>query len=93
MDQNRWTYSTSEEKKDRYVRLAQKFKDRVEGKTMCQEAKDVFDEGIDKLLNAKNKESLDVETTKQYLDWISSLPWNYYSIDNDNIKRAERYFR
>ena len=77
-----------EEKRDRYQRLAHKFKERVEGKTMCPEARDVFEEGIEKLLNAKNKESLDVETTKQYLDWISSLPWNHYSIDNDNIKKA-----
>eukprot|EP01084_Bolivina_argentea_P044148 81270_1 len=55
---------------------------------MCSEAKEVFDEGIEKLLSAKNKESLDIETTKQYLDWISSLPWNNYSIDNDNIQLA-----
>ena len=77
-----------EEKKDRYARLAQKFQERVQNKTMCPEAKEVFDEGIEKLINAKNKESLDVETTKQYLDWISSLPWNYYSVDNDDIKKA-----
>jgi len=79
-----------QEKKDRYQRLAAKFKERVKDKVMSHEAKEVFDEGIEKLLNAKNRESLDVETTKQYLDWISSLPWNHYSIDNDNIQRARQ---
>ena len=79
-----------EEKKDRYQRLAQKFKDRVQGKRLCPEAREVFDEGIEKLLGAKNKESLDVETTKQYLDWISSLPWNHYSVDNADIESARR---
>merc|ERR1719319_139940 len=77
-----------EEKKDRYQRLAAKFKERVEGKTMSAEAQEVFDEGIEKLVNAKNKESLDVETTKQYLDWISALPWDHRSEDNRDIARA-----
>eukprot|EP01083_Nonionella_stella_P041166 111633_1 len=79
---------STEEKKDRYQRLAAKFQDRVKGKRMSAEAKELFDEGIEKLTGARNRESLDIETTKQYLDWISSLPWNTYSIDNDNIKKA-----
>ena len=92
------TGNTSEEtttqgkakKLPRYERLANTFLNRVKDKILNDEVKEVFDEGIDKLLLTGKDvvPNSDLESTKQYLDWISSLPWNIKSKDNYDINKA-----
>ena len=55
--------------------LKRKFQERLGDKKLPTEMRETFDEGIEQLMSATKLAGTDVERTKQYLDWISSLPW------------------
>ncbi|XBW36127.1 hypothetical protein QEN19_001704 [Hanseniaspora menglaensis] len=56
--------------------------------TMPEHVKKVFDDEIKKLKSMES--SSDFTQTRNYLDWIVSLPWNKYSKDQFNISKARK---
>jgi Lon-like ATP-dependent protease len=55
---------------------------------MHPEAHEAFLDGIAKLEEVKIP-NVDSEITKQYLDWLTSMPWGEKSKDNLNIIKAK----
>ncbi|KAL6926946.1 hypothetical protein ACO0SA_004030 [Hanseniaspora valbyensis] len=56
--------------------------------TMPEHVKKIFDDEIKKLKSMES--SSDFTQTRNYLDWIVSLPWNKYSKDQFNIQKARK---
>lgn len=69
--------------------LINKYNQRLIGKTLPMEVKQVYDEECNRLsgLEAQNSE---YNVLRNYLDWISILPWGVYSKDRFDISYAER---
>ena len=74
--------------KDDKDALVTKFKDRAEKLAMPKEAKEVFDEELEKL-QILERNSSEFNVTRSYLDWMTTLPWGVYSEDNFDITSAK----
>jgi ATP-dependent Lon protease len=66
-----------------------KFKQRLEKLTLTEEAQKRVDEEMDKLAMLETG-SPEYSVTRNYLDWITLLPWGQYSKDKLDLKRARR---
>ena len=55
---------------------------------MPESARKVFDEEIEKL-EVLERNSSEFNVTRSYLDWLSSLPWGKYSVDNFDLAQAK----
>jgi len=75
-------------KDDRTAEL-DKFKARMKKFTLTEEAQKRVDEEMDKLSMLETG-SPEYAVTRNYLDWITLLPWGSHSKDKLNLKRARR---
>ncbi len=64
-------------------------KERAEKKDLPDHARKVVEKELDKL-GRTNPASPDYAVTRNYVDWILDLPWQEYSEDHLDIKRAEQ---
>lgn len=66
-----------------------KFKDRLKKLTLTEESQKRVDEEMDKLAMLETG-SPEYSVTRNYLDWITLLPWGLHSKDKLDLKRARR---
>ncbi|RAL17688.1 endopeptidase La [Aspergillus homomorphus CBS 101889] len=68
-------------------KLVEKFKDKAEKLAMPEAIKKVFDEEINKLAHLEPAAS-EFNVTRNYLDWLTQIPWGQKSVENFSIKHA-----
>ncbi|AGA91587.1 ATP-dependent protease La [Thioflavicoccus mobilis 8321] len=66
-----------------------KFRDRIEALTLTDEARKRVDEELEKMAILETG-SPEYSVTRNYLDWITLLPWGKHSKDKLDLKRARR---
>lgn len=69
-------------------KLIAKYNERVKNLNMPEEVKKIYDEEINKLQTLETVMS-EFTVTRNYLDWLTQIPWGKQSVDNYNIKRAK----
>lgn len=70
-------------------KLIAKYNERVKKLNMPEEVKKIYDEEINKLQTLETVMS-EFTVTRNYLDWLTQIPWGKQSVDNYNIKRAKK---
>lgn len=75
-------------KDDRTAEL-DKFRERLAGLKLTEEAQKRVEEEMDKMAILETG-SPEYAVTRNYLDWITLLPWGRFSKDKLNLKRARR---
>ncbi len=75
--------------KDENTSEIEKFQERISKLTLSPEAEQKVDEEMNKmsLLDPSSAES---GVSRNYLDWITALPWGVYSEDNYDIDKAKK---
>jgi Lon-like ATP-dependent protease len=68
-------------------KLIEKFKERASKLAMPEPVQKVFDEEIQKLSTLEAAAS-EFNVTRNYLDWITQIPWGRYATENFDIKHA-----
>ncbi|RAK71549.1 ATP-dependent protease La [Aspergillus fijiensis CBS 313.89] len=68
-------------------KLVEKFKDKAEKLAMPEAIKKVFDEELNKLAHLEPAAS-EFNVTRNYLDWLTQIPWGQKSVENFSIKNA-----
>ncbi|EAS29398.3 ATP-dependent protease La [Coccidioides immitis RS] len=68
-------------------KLVEKFKEKAEKLAMPEAVKKVFDEELNKLAHLEPAAS-EFNVTRNYLDWITQIPWGKRSAENFGIKNA-----
>lgn len=68
-------------------KLIEKFKERAAKLSMPEPVQKVFDEEIQKLSTLESAAS-EFNVTRNYLDWITNIPWGRYAVENFDIKHA-----
>ncbi|XP_018567011.1 lon protease homolog, mitochondrial isoform X2 [Anoplophora glabripennis] len=74
------------EKEDKDA-IGEKFRERIKDKILPQAVSVVIDEELNKL-NFLESHSSEFNVTRNYLDWLTSLPWGVQSEENLNLQRA-----
>ncbi|ENN74914.1 hypothetical protein YQE_08492, partial [Dendroctonus ponderosae] len=74
------------EKEDKDA-IGDKFRERIKDKILPQAVSAVIDEELNKL-NFLESHSSEFNVTRNYLDWLTSLPWGIQSEENLNLQRA-----
>ena len=69
--------------------LLQKYEQRLKGKVVPAAVKAVIDEELTKLQSIEG-ESQDFNLVKNYLDWLTVVPWGVYTPEQYSITHAER---
>ncbi len=75
-----------EDPKDKEIN---ELREKLKKKKMSQNVFEIVEKEIEKL-EMMNPLMPDYNVSRTYLDWILELPWNEYSKDNLDIKRAEK---
>ena len=75
--------------KDDKESIRTKFEDRIKEKNIPEEILNVINEELEKFSSLETS-SMEFNVTKNYLDWLTILPWSILSKDNFNIKIAEQ---
>ncbi|ELU04831.1 hypothetical protein CAPTEDRAFT_155270 [Capitella teleta] len=75
------------EKEDKDA-IGDKFKARLEDLVVPKHVMEVIDEELSKLSFLDNHSS-EFNVTRNYLDWLTSLPWGKFSEENLELKRAK----
>lgn len=75
-------------KDDRTAEL-DKFRERIAGLELTEQARKRVDEEMEKM-GILETGSPEYSVTRNYLDWISLLPWGHHSKDKLDLKRARR---
>ncbi|TFH40587.1 MAG: hypothetical protein E4G96_07200, partial [Chrysiogenales bacterium] len=75
--------------KDEKTTEIENFEERIAKLTLSEEAAKKVDEEINKM-RLLEPHSAEYGVSRNYLDWITSLPWGVYSKDNYDIKKAKR---
>ncbi|XP_056427493.1 lon protease homolog, mitochondrial [Hyla sarda] len=75
------------EKEDKDA-IEEKFRERLNGLTVPKHVMEVIDEELGKLGLLDNHSS-EFNVTRNYLDWLTSIPWGKYSPENLDLRRAE----
>jgi ATP-dependent Lon protease len=75
--------------KDEKTTEVEKFEERIKKLTLSEEAAQKVDEEINKL-RLLEPHSAEYGVSRNYLDWITSLPWGVFSVDNYDIKKAKK---
>lgn len=70
-------------------KLIQTFKDRAEKLAFPEYVEKVFNDEIQKL-GSLEPNAAEYNVTRQYLDWITQLPWGKFTKDSFNISKAIR---
>ena len=68
-------------------KLIEKFKEKAQKLSMPEAVQKVFDEEINKLSHLETAAS-EFNVTRNYLDWITQIPWGQQSAENFGIKNA-----
>ncbi|KAF2836074.1 lon protease like, mitochondrial, partial [Patellaria atrata CBS 101060] len=68
-------------------KLLEKFKEKAAKLAMPEAVKKVFDEEINKLMHLEPQAS-EFNVTRNYLDWLTQIPWGQRSAENFGIKNA-----
>jgi Lon-like ATP-dependent protease len=68
-------------------KLVEKFKEKADKLAMPEAVKKVFDEEINKLAHLEPAAS-EFNVTRNYLDWLTQIPWGQRSAENFGIKNA-----
>jgi drug/metabolite transporter (DMT)-like permease len=76
-----------EDKSDGSDKLLEKFKKHLEGKTVPQDAKEAIDSEMEKF-SGLAKESQEYQITRNYLDWLTVLPWGVHTEDTLSLRKA-----
>ena len=74
--------------KDDKDAIEEKFKDRIKDLVIPKHVKEVIDEEISKL-SFLDQHSSEFNVTRNYLDWLTNLPWGKYSEENLEIEQAK----
>nr|XP_008201104.1 PREDICTED: lon protease homolog, mitochondrial isoform X1 [Tribolium castaneum] len=74
------------EKEDKDA-VGDKFRERIKDKVLPEAVNSVIEEELNKL-NFLESHSSEFNVTRNYLDWLTSLPWGVYSEENLNLQRA-----
>lgn len=75
--------------KDEKTSEIEKFEERAKKLKLSEEATKRFNEEIEKL-KVLEPHSAEYGVTRNYLDWLTSLPWGIYSEDNYDIHKAKK---
>jgi len=67
----------------------EKFEERLKGLTLNHEAQQALNEELDKL-RLLEPASPEYHVSRNYLDWLTILPWGKFSKDSYNLNRARR---
>ncbi|KZT53270.1 ATP-dependent protease La [Calocera cornea HHB12733] len=70
-------------------KLIEKFKERAEALKMPEVVRKVFDEELNKLQHLEPAAS-EANVTRNYLDWLTQIPWGVHSIENYSIAHATK---
>jgi len=73
--------------KDDKDAIEEKFRERLKGKTVPKSVMEVLDEELNKL-GFLESHSSEFNVTRNYLDWLTSLPWGVTSTENLNLQSA-----
>ncbi|MDE3046018.1 MAG: endopeptidase La [Verrucomicrobiota bacterium] len=76
------------EKDDKTVD-AEKFEERLEKRTVSEPVMKVIREELDKL-SALEMQSAEYGVCRNYLDWLTIVPWGMYSKETHDLKKAEK---
>ena len=68
-------------------KLVEKFKEKAEKLAMPEAVKKVFEEELNKLAHLEPAAS-EFNVTRNYLDWLTQIPWGQKSVENFGIKNA-----
>lgn len=68
-------------------KLVEKFKEKANKLAMPNAVKKVFDEELEKLAHLEPAAS-EFNVTRNYLDWLTQIPWGQQSVENFGIKNA-----
>jgi ATP-dependent Lon protease len=68
-------------------KLVEKFKEKAEKLAMPEAVLKVFEEELNKLAHLEPAAS-EFNVTRNYLDWITQIPWGQKSVENFGIKNA-----
>lgn len=68
-------------------KLVEKFKEKAEKLAMPEAVKKVFEEEINKLAHLEPAAS-EFNVTRNYLDWLTQIPWGQKSVENFGVKNA-----
>ncbi|XP_077332404.1 lon protease homolog, mitochondrial [Lithobates pipiens] len=74
------------EKEDKDA-IEEKFRERLKDLTVPKHVMEVIDEELSKLGLLDNHSS-EFNVTRNYLDWLTSIPWGKYSQENLDLRRA-----
>ncbi|MDH7552185.1 MAG: endopeptidase La [Spirochaetota bacterium] len=75
--------------KDEKTSEIEKFEERVKKLKLSEEALKRFNEELEKL-KVLEPHSAEYGVSRNYLDWLTSLPWGIYSEDNYDINKAKK---
>ncbi|HOF13177.1 MAG TPA: endopeptidase La [Spirochaetota bacterium] len=75
--------------KDEKTSEIEKFEERIKKIKLSEEALKRFDEEIEKL-KVLEPHSAEYGVSRNYLDWLTSLPWGVFSEDNYDIHKAKK---
>jgi ATP-dependent Lon protease len=67
----------------------EKFESRLKKRTVPEDVMTVIKEELDKL-NVLEVQSAEYAVCRNYLDWLTTVPWGIYSQENDNLGHAEK---
>ncbi|KAI9795130.1 MAG: ATP-dependent Lon protease pim1 [Peltula sp. TS41687] len=68
-------------------KLVEKFREKAEKLAMPETVKKVFEEEISKLAHLEPAAS-EFNVTRNYMDWLTQIPWGQRSVENFGIKNA-----
>ncbi|MBN2402320.1 MAG: LON peptidase substrate-binding domain-containing protein, partial [Spirochaetes bacterium] len=75
--------------KDEKATEIEEYEERIKKLHLSDEAKNRVDEEMDKIKHLEPR-SPEYSVSKNYLDWLTVLPWGIYSEDNYEIKKAKK---
>ena len=75
--------------KDDKVMDAEKFEERLKARTVPEEVTKVIREEMDKL-SALEIQSAEYGVCRNYLDWLTIVPWGIYCKESHDLKKAEK---
>lgn len=78
--------------KDDKESLAQKFRTRLEGKKVPEDVSKVIEEELEKL-SVLEPASMEFNITRNYLDWLTNIPYGVYTQENFAIDHAEQVLK
>jgi len=67
----------------------EKFQERLKDKKVPEEAQKVIDDEIDKL-SVLEVQSAEYSVSRNYLDWLTIVPWGVFSKENHDLKHADK---